>query len=172
MTIMLSVCVRLLCLFSSNSPLIRLQYGFTKVRRGPDTDMYAHPSFVRGCPDLLSELRKSTSSSRRRMIKASSLDDSDTNSEGSAARSVSPSSPTMVMNVNCFPHMVQSRLLNHVPNHVVPSPYVNNAWLTFIKPTYPQTKSIPTVNLRPKTKRDGGRLDLLALAIERESCLA
>lgn len=35
-------------------------YGFTKVRRGADTDMYAHPSFIRDHPDLLVELRKIT----------------------------------------------------------------------------------------------------------------
>mmetsp|Transcript_19334 Transcript_19334/g.44054 ORF Transcript_19334/g.44054 Transcript_19334/m.44054 type:complete len:239 (-) Transcript_19334:173-889(-) len=33
-------------------------YGFSKVRRGPDADMYAHPSFIRGSPSNLSELRK------------------------------------------------------------------------------------------------------------------
>lgn len=33
-------------------------YGFTKLRRGPDADMYAHPSFLRGCPEMLSELKK------------------------------------------------------------------------------------------------------------------
>lgn len=32
------------------------------MRRGPDTDMYAHPSFLRGYPQTLSQLRKSTSS--------------------------------------------------------------------------------------------------------------
>mmetsp|Transcript_15118 Transcript_15118/g.17609 ORF Transcript_15118/g.17609 Transcript_15118/m.17609 type:complete len:296 (-) Transcript_15118:265-1152(-) len=33
-------------------------YGFSKVRRGPDSDMYAHPSFLKGRPDLLSQLKK------------------------------------------------------------------------------------------------------------------
>lgn len=35
-------------------------YGFTKARRGADSDMYAHPSFIRDRPDLLIELRKVT----------------------------------------------------------------------------------------------------------------
>jgi len=35
-------------------------YGFHKIRRGPDTDMYAHPAFLRGRPELLSQLKKST----------------------------------------------------------------------------------------------------------------
>jgi len=37
-------------------------YGFSKVRRGPDTDMYAHPAFLRGRPELLSQLKKGTHS--------------------------------------------------------------------------------------------------------------
>ena len=47
------------------------QYGFTKVRRGPDTDMYAHQSFIRGKPELLLNLRKCSSASRRKMSSAS-----------------------------------------------------------------------------------------------------
>lgn len=35
-----------------------LQYGFFKARRGPDANMYFHPSFIRGAPYLLSELLK------------------------------------------------------------------------------------------------------------------
>lgn len=35
-------------------------YGFSKVRKGPDTDMYRHPAFLRGRPELLSQLKKST----------------------------------------------------------------------------------------------------------------
>lgn len=34
------------------------QYGFSKVRKGPDTDFYAHPSFLKGRPELLSLLKK------------------------------------------------------------------------------------------------------------------
>lgn len=39
------------------TPLIP-QYGFAKVRKGPDLDMYAHPSFIRDFPDSLLQLRK------------------------------------------------------------------------------------------------------------------
>jgi hypothetical protein len=42
------------------------QYGFSKVRRGPDTDMYAHPSFIRGKPELLYHLRKCPTTARGR----------------------------------------------------------------------------------------------------------
>ncbi|KAL7537023.1 hypothetical protein ACHAWF_005636 [Thalassiosira exigua] len=35
-------------------------YGFTKVRKGPEIDMYYHPSFTRGDEGGLSKLRKRT----------------------------------------------------------------------------------------------------------------
>merc|ERR1711862_642939 len=41
-------------------------YGFFKVRRGPDIDMYAHPSFIRGCPEALSHLRKNRCTTSRK----------------------------------------------------------------------------------------------------------
>lgn len=41
-------------------------YGFSKVRRGPDADMYAHPSFLRGRPEILSELKKCKSAADRK----------------------------------------------------------------------------------------------------------
>jgi hypothetical protein len=45
-----------------------LQYGFTKVRRGPETDMYAHPRFLRDRPMSLLDLRKTSSTSNARSI--------------------------------------------------------------------------------------------------------
>eukprot|EP00543_Licmophora_paradoxa_P002212 CAMPEP_0202446352 /NCGR_PEP_ID=MMETSP1360-20130828/4864_1 /ASSEMBLY_ACC=CAM_ASM_000848 /TAXON_ID=515479 /ORGANISM="Licmophora paradoxa, Strain CCMP2313" /LENGTH=220 /DNA_ID=CAMNT_0049062799 /DNA_START=38 /DNA_END=700 /DNA_ORIENTATION=- len=41
-------------------------YGFSKVKRGPETDMYSHPSFVQGRPENLSQLRKVNSTASRR----------------------------------------------------------------------------------------------------------
>jgi hypothetical protein len=41
-------------------------YGFSKVRRGPDADMYAHPSFLRGQTDTLAELTKCKSAADRK----------------------------------------------------------------------------------------------------------
>lgn len=38
-------------------------YGFAKVKRGVDMDMYAHGSFIRGRPDLLAQLKKCKSKS-------------------------------------------------------------------------------------------------------------
>lgn len=49
-------------------------YGFSKARRGPNTDMYAHPAFLRGRPELLSQLKKSAhSTDRTRCSKAATL---------------------------------------------------------------------------------------------------
>jgi len=50
-------------------------YGFSKVRKGPDTNMYRHPAFLRGRPELLSQLKKSTQSADKvRHCKSASLD--------------------------------------------------------------------------------------------------
>ena len=38
--------------------ILLIKYGFTKVRRGPDMDMYAHPRFIRGKKDVVAQLRK------------------------------------------------------------------------------------------------------------------
>ena len=35
-----------------------VQYGFTKIRKGPEIDMYFNPGFIRGEEDGLSQLRK------------------------------------------------------------------------------------------------------------------
>jgi len=134
--------------------------------------MYTHPSFMRGRPDLLSQLRKLTSSPRRRPSKISpknSIDESDTScSDSSMDRSVSP---PMALPSNCFQPVVQSSRIQQLPRQ---SQYMNQAWLTFSKhPSYPQETKTQPVSLLPSPKKDGrGRLDLLALVIERESCLA
>mmetsp|Transcript_31957 Transcript_31957/g.77550 ORF Transcript_31957/g.77550 Transcript_31957/m.77550 type:complete len:252 (-) Transcript_31957:4195-4950(-) len=134
-----------------------LQYGFAKVRRGPDTDMYAHPCFVRGCPESLSQLRKSTTSSRRRLSPQPSTDESDgSSSDGSLVRSITPS-PTRNIK-NCIQHVSESQ-----------TRYLNSAWLTLCAPSLPPQSTHAPVPFLPAPKTDGsGRLDLLALAIERE----
>jgi len=48
-------------------------YGFSKVRRGPDADMYAHPSFMRGRSDKLSQLRKCKSAADRKRLAAANV---------------------------------------------------------------------------------------------------
>lgn len=53
------------CKFSSFQRNLNL-YGFSKVRRGPDADMYAHPSFLRGSPEILTDLKKCKSAADRK----------------------------------------------------------------------------------------------------------
>lgn len=54
-------------LIAYSSTLIScLQYGFTKLRKGPEADMYAHPDFVRGKPENLYKLQKLNKSNRRK----------------------------------------------------------------------------------------------------------
>eukprot|EP00980_Cylindrotheca_fusiformis_P016193 scaffold4811_cov171-Cylindrotheca_fusiformis.AAC.1 len=142
-------------------------YGFTKVRRGPDTDMYAHPAFMRGRPESLSELRKSTSSSRQRLTKASSSDDSDgSTSDSSPARSISPSPPR-----NAPSTYLHTVALTSIPPATHSTHYMNQTWLTFCSPPYQSRGTVEPVSLPSPLKPTGaGRLDLLALAVEREQC--
>ena len=128
--------------------------------------MYTHPSFMRGRPELLSQLRKLTPSPRRQVPKITKIpiDESDaSSSEGSMDRSVSPS-PPRTLSTRCFRPVVpcQSQYMNH------------QGWLTFSdQPSYSRDNAIPSVSLLPTPKKDGtGRLDLLALVIEREECFA
>ena len=56
------------CIRSHHRPppsFVICRYGFSKVRRGPDIDMYAHPAFQRGKPCRLSSLRKLTTAAER-----------------------------------------------------------------------------------------------------------
>ena len=43
-----------------------MQYGFTKIRKGPDVDMYCNPGFIRGDEDGLAQLRKRTKTPARK----------------------------------------------------------------------------------------------------------
>lgn len=71
-----------------------MQYGFTKVRRGPDMDMYAHPFFCKDQPETLSLLRKCSSAAERKRIPWYSISElSSTNSFEAHSRAVSPSPP-------------------------------------------------------------------------------
>mmetsp|Transcript_31956 Transcript_31956/g.77545 ORF Transcript_31956/g.77545 Transcript_31956/m.77545 type:complete len:207 (-) Transcript_31956:27-647(-) len=120
-------------------------YGFAKVRRGPDTDMYAHPCFVRGCPESLSQLRKSTTSSRRRLSPQPSTDESDgSSSDGSLVRSITPS-PTRNIK-NCIQHVSESQ-----------TRYLNSAWLTLCAPSLPPQSTHAPVPFLPAPKTDGSR---------------
>jgi hypothetical protein len=121
--------------------------------------MYAHPAFVRGQPETLVQLRKSTSASRRRLSKGSS-DDSDTASDASGFRSVSPSPP---------------RDLGHGRFQPIAQTRNPAAWLSINKQPLvpPRDQRVQTAPLLSAKKNVGKcRLDLLALALEREGCFA
>ena len=118
--------------------------------------MYAHPAFVRGQPETLVRLRKSTSASRRRLLKVSS-DDSDTPSDVSSFRSVSLSPPR---DHGPFQPIVQTR---------TPAASLSINKQPLLHPIDHQVQAAPLLSA---TKNPGKcRLDLLALALEREeSC--
>lgn len=130
--------------------------------------MYAHPSFCRGKPESLSELKKSTTASRRRLSKASSDDSSDDSisiptESRPTARSVSPSPPPRNQTSARFQPTMQ----------IGAPPYLGRNWLTFNERSLEQGNSIQSTPYIPIRKREVvGRLDLLALAIEHEACLA
>lgn len=127
--------------------------------------MYAHPCFVRGRPESLSQLRKSTTSSRRRLSRPLSTDESDaSSSDGSLARPMTPS-PTKNLNA-CIQHVSHQSKTQEVPSR---TRYLNPAWITLCAPLLPPQNAHQPVAFMPTPKKDGsGRLDLLALAIERE----
>lgn len=101
-----------------------VQYGFTKVRRGPDVDMYVHPFFRRNQPETLSLLRKCTSSSRRKRSPSLSISElSSTNSVGAHSRAVSPSppgSPKRLENISIVHGTVDKSVLFDRPKVEVP----------------------------------------------------
>jgi hypothetical protein len=154
------------CFFRKLTISVLSQYGFTKVRRGPDTDMYAHSSFIRDQPELLSELRKSSSTSRRRVSLAPSEASDSSASSGSGSpdfRSISPTSPRY--RATYFQPIAQK---GSGVSELVSSPQcVTQTWVTFKA----QPMMLPMAQALHPRKEGMGKLDLLALVIERESCL-
>lgn len=142
-------------------------YGFCKVRRGPDTDMYAHPAFVRGQPETLSQLRKCNSSvARKRLAHTSksehitaSPDGSVTNSNSlGITRTVSPSPSAMADNGG----------YHHVHIEPMPSRLMGITRPSIYTPMLMQTlQRQPTTAPTPVSpgRSGSGRLDLLALAL-------
>jgi hypothetical protein len=160
-------------------------YGFAKVRRGPETDMYAHPSFVRDQADSLSELRKltSTSSRRRTSIVAKPIT---AKVQVSVTRSVSPS-PTLMLATAQFHAPPMARIVAPPSNHMIhkpapsfPSPQHTSVWAPIHKvPPSPDGSSgkIMVVTDQSSSCKNNnvvvgrGRLDLLALAMEQAAAM-
>ena len=120
-----------------------LQYGFTKVRRGPDLDMYAHPSFVKGSPEALLYLRKLGGGGGARKPNSLSL------------RPISPSTSAGGSSVGSSPRGPTSPVIRHfqAPTTMHPRP-----------PLPLLMASIPRKISGADEQR--GCLDLLALAME------
>lgn len=150
------------------------QYGFAKVRRGPDTDMYAHPSFVRGQPETLSHLRKISSATRRQISKGPVQVQATFPSTG--LRSVSPS-PTRDLGAKFFqpiiqrpPSQIAPAVSYPIPSRFLAPPCREKEALAPTAGIKPTVLTIPTSP--PASPQGSGRLDLLTLALEREGCFA
>lgn len=126
----------------SHSRSSHQQYGFAKVRRGPETDMYANPAFLRHEPESLVQLRKVTTTDRKRWESVTVLTPDTT-------RSVSPTSAAS----------------KHTS-----SPPMMPQWTARLHQRVPETLTIPVSP--PNQGCDRGKLDLLALAMEQEFAAA
>jgi hypothetical protein len=126
-----------------------LKYGFCKVRRGPDTDMYAHPSFIRGQPEKLAQLRKGAArkhfSDTAKPCKSVICIDA-----GIQSRAVSPS-PTRMLCIG-YPHIAP------LPNDHVESN------LSYNQSNFWSNQPFQPVTVSP-VKCDSGKLGLLTLAL-------
>ena len=133
-------------LFKVTLTLPPLQYGFTKIRRGPDVDMYAHPSFVRDTPETLLQLRKITSGGARKQRPTTEV------SVKYNSRTVSPLSPS---------HHSQAEPaspVSNMPKIIVPR-------VAHWGSTTAYTSATPIL---PRAT-DRGKLDLLAMAMEHQA---
>jgi len=146
-------------------------YGFTKVRRGPDTDMYAHQSFIRGKPELLLNLRKCSSASRRKMPASITGYEGCTSSSSSGTRTrervcengSQTISPRTIVDPFLQTSNAPSKLLTYEEN-------TNQTWLNFHhQPLMPKSTYLPNTSLDIRQSNGAGRLDLLALAVEHAS---
>jgi hypothetical protein len=147
------------------------QYGFTKGRRGPETDMYAHPSFVRANPGVLMSLRKITNPSRKR-LELSPVGSVDTHPPISASicRPVSPSTPsTVCATPGASPTSDHQLLISKLPKGATDLwPPAKPFHLTKqLDSRYHSPSSVRCA--MPVNSHDRGKLDLLALAMERTS---
>jgi len=159
-------------------------YGFSKVRRGPDTDMYAHPSFARGRVDTLSDLRKCNSAAARKR------NDNAVHTEHASlkvvlpqqteytqqSRAVSPSQspPRMLIQAPAYPTIVTLTSGTNTNTHY----FMPSVWThaTHIVPMSHSPVSVRLPIAKPAIKVETGgtsRLNLLAMAMtsiaERES---
>lgn len=138
------------------------QYGFSKLRRGPGTDMYGHPAFVRGQKERLSELRKLNG---KPTVGAGRCE---TNPQLHSKVHIVPPSP---------PPQASSRT-NDVVSPLDSNNYRINSLPTFTSSFNDSVRALPPMLPRDTTSKNfapfpclssRGRLDLLTLALEREA---
>jgi hypothetical protein len=131
-----------------------LQYGFTKVRRGPETDMYAHEAFICDHPELLLDLRKTSAAPCQRLP---TKETKQSNRPGS--RAVSPSPSNSVDSLDTASTSLKTTTLGTIQQ----------------MPQFAHVHTVPSaVKVEPKLRaRSGtaewGKLDLLAFALAHES---
>jgi hypothetical protein len=170
------------------------QYGFAKVRRGPDTDMYAHPSFLRGQADSLSDLRKCNSTAARKKGRAPALPPIMSHHGLPAAttgpsiiipshsgvmgfsRTVSPSPPQVMTAANqqvqqptfAYHHIVSMpTTTTSEGTATVPQVYMPTLWHHQVTapPQQQIQMTLPSVAPVSPGGSDSGRLDLLTMAM-------
>lgn len=136
------------------------QYGFTKVRRGPETDMYTHESFTRDHPELLLHLRKTTSACQQQRLAAPK------NSKLSLlhldSRAVSPSPSGSVASHETAPDQKITTYTETLQSQQIPQ------WAHVLHKVSPVEQENACVNYRPG-HADWGKLDLLAFALAQAS---
>ena len=148
-------------------------YGFTKIRRGPDVDMYAHPAFLRDTPETLLQLRKINTGARKHRPTVDVVSIVKQNS-----RTVSPlsaghhgdlllaSPPTAEPGspVPCVPKIIVPRVPQPPPATAYWGNHSSNNNTTTTAYTSAATPILPAVKAT-----DRGKLDLLALAMEHQA---
>lgn len=131
------------------------QYGFTKVRRGPETDMYAHEAFMCDHPELLLDLRKTSAvPCQRQPLKLTK------HSNLPGSRAVSPSPSNSVDSRDTASPILKAKTLATTTQQMPEWAHVH---------TVPMTMQVePRLRARSGTA-EWGKLDLLAFALAHES---
>jgi hypothetical protein len=158
----------LICLLTLYVLDFPFQYGFTKVRKGSDTDMYAHPSFVRDDPEALLKLQKINKTRRQPIpdvLKSKgprSVSPTHTTTLESTVKSLSPVTPLKKLPITkniVLPHSMKSWTTHEIAKH-------------HATPVSPSSQcpllSQSDCDASSTGSNDRGKLDLLAFALEQE----
>jgi len=131
-------------------------YGFFKVRRGPDIDMYAHPGFMRGYPEYLSQLRKSRCTAQRKSSSHSEL----------SSRNFVPVSPKNELTEDPRRKVKDLNMLLHTKLPTSPDTVSNKIPISKQENNKSTGLNFDSLNWQPTDNiLNGGRLNLLAFAL-------